>query len=343
MKCTNCKNKIVGNSTFCGVCGTPVQKSNGTKRAVLMIVIFLFLLGIFGLGITIAYYVPIFNSPDVHLKSLAVDNYDLVPRFDPTVTKYTVTVPHKITSVNIYASAEEYNYKVEGIGNKNLSAGNNKFKIRVTDTRNNTNVYTVNVIRSGLVSRDVCLNKIIELPTGKYDKTEAQNIINRIGLYDLRLLNLIYESDGKIILVDGPITSDYRFAHLKGVVPRGWEKTKYTWDDVPGAGGYPNTIIRIGYSFPSAKTKHSSDILELHEVSHMLDYLLGTPSSTAEFKAIHKAEKDKLYPNQAYYNYPEEYFANAIMLYTYNDASRKKLQTKAPKTYQFVVDLINKL
>ena len=31
------------------------------------------------------------------------------------------------------------------------------------------------------------------------------------------------------------------------------------------------------------------------------------------------------------------------MLYTYNDASRKKLQTKAPKTYQFIVDLINKL
>jgi len=343
MRCRNCNNEI-GNATFCNYCGTPTQKKGGGAKVFIIIFAIVFLLlGIFGLGIAIAFVGNGFTSSNVHLKSLAVDNYNLEPSFDPNITKYTVTVPHKITSVNIYATPLDYTYKVEGVGNKNISIGDNKYRIRVTDSNNNTNVYTINVVRDGLVSKETCLNKIIELPKGNYDKTEARNIINRIGLYDIRLLNLMYESDATIILVDGPITSDYRFSHLKGVVPRGWEKTKYTWDDVPGAGGYPNTIIRIGYTFPSAKTKHSSDVLELHEVSHMLDHLLGTPSSTAEFKKIHKAEKDLMYPGQVYYNYPEEYFANALMMYTYSNSSRNKLKTKTPKTYKYIEDMISNL
>ncbi len=343
MRCHNCNNEI-GNSSYCNYCGTPAKKKgSGVKVFIIVFGIILLLMGIFGLGIAIAFVGNGFTNSEVHLKSLAVDNYNLAPNFDPSITKYTVAVPHKISSVNIYATPLDYTYKIEGVGNKNLSIGENKFIIRVTDSNNNTNVYTLKVIREGLVPKDACLNKIIELPTGKYDKKEAQNIINRIGLFDIRLLNLMYESDAKIILVDGPITSDYRFSHLKGVVPRGWENTKYTWDDVPGAGGYPNTIIRIGYTFPSAKTKHSTEVLELHETSHMLDHLLGTPSSTSEFKKIHKEEKDKMYPGQAYYNYPEEYFANSLMMYTYSNSSRSKLKTKTPKTYKYIEEMISNL
>ena len=129
MRCHNCNNEI-GNSSYCNYCGTPAKKKgNGVKVFIIVFGIILLLMGIFGLGIAIAFVGNGFTNSEVHLKSLAVDNYNLAPNFDPSITKYTVAVPHKISSVNIYATPLDYTYKIEGVGNKNLSIGENKFII----------------------------------------------------------------------------------------------------------------------------------------------------------------------------------------------------------------------
>ena len=193
------------------------------------------------------------------------------------------------------------------------------------------------------LTKEDYLKGIVELPTGNYNKEEAQNMINRLGLFDIKLLKLMYDNKGVIILIDGPITDDYRFSSLKGVVPRGWEKTGSTWDDVPGAGSYPYTIVRIGKSFPSYENNHSTIILELHETAHMLDQLLGNPSQLEGFKQIVLEEEDKMFKGSEYLKYPEEYWAECIAYYTYSDSSRKELKTKAPKTYAYFEELIKNL
>src|SRR5699024_7062456 len=71
-----------------------------------------------------------------------------------------------------------------------------------------------------------------------------------------------------IILMDMPLTELPEFDYLSGKVPRGWEKTNSTWDEVPGAGGH-TTAARIGYSDPG--NGHSTINLELHEYGHAVD------------------------------------------------------------------------
>lgn len=193
------------------------------------------------------------------------------------------------------------------------------------------------------LTKDDYLNGFVELPTGNYNVTEAGNIINRLGLFDIKLLKLIYDYKGVVILIDGPITDDYRFSSLKGQIPRGWEETGYTWDDVPGAGSYPYTIVRIGRSFPSFENNHDTIILELHETAHMIDQILNNPSQLEGFKQLVKEESDNMFMNSEYLDIPEEYWAECLAYYTYSDASRAKLKSKAPKTYAYFVELIKNL
>lgn len=187
------------------------------------------------------------------------------------------------------------------------------------------------------------LDGIIELPSSNYDKKEANNMINRLSLFDIKFLKLIYNKKGLIILCNGPITNDNRFSNLKGKIPRGWEGTGYTWDDVPGFGDYPETIIRIGKSFPSYKNNHSAIVLELHETAHMIDALLQKPSFSKNFINITSKESDSLFPNDDYLDISEEYWAESLAYYTYTEKSRNKLKKYAPKTYDYFVKLIDSL
>jgi rRNA maturation endonuclease Nob1 len=193
------------------------------------------------------------------------------------------------------------------------------------------------------LTKEEYLKGIIELPSEDYDIEEAKNIIERLSRFDIKFLKLMYEYKGKIILTAGPITDDYRFKSLKGIVPRGWENTGSTWDDVPGAGGYPYTIVRIGKSFPSYENNHNAIVLELHETSHMIDQILNSISNDEEFKQITIEESENLFPDSDYLDIPEEYWAECLAYYTYNQETHNKLKTKCPKTYSHFVNLIGRL
>ena len=191
---------------------------------------------------------------------------------------------------------------------------------------------------------NVALEQLIEVrdDDNDYDVVEAQNMIDRVGALPERMLKQIVARDVRLILMDVPLTDLPEFAYLSGVVPRGWEDTGLTWDDVPGAGGQ-TSAARIGYSDGAGGgVGHSSLNLELHELAHALDTFLAeiSISDSPEFIALHEAEKEELFPEDAYFDYRSEYFAEVIAYYFLGEASRNELKDKAPDTFEFI-DTLN--
>ncbi len=167
---------------------------------------------------------------------------------------------------------------------------------------------------------------------------EIEAIWDRLERIPIDFIEELNDKDVELILTYDPITSLSEYAHLKGVVPRGWESTGRTWDDVPGIGGDP-IAVRIGYSFDASA--HGSVNLELHEVAHGIDiYTLSTVSDEADFMAIWKEEAPIMFSDAPYMvDYPIEYFAECFAYYYLNEETNLLLKEKAPKTWHFIKDL----
>ncbi|SDC57429.1 anthrax toxin lethal factor-related metalloendopeptidase [Shouchella lonarensis] len=185
------------------------------------------------------------------------------------------------------------------------------------------------------------LNQLILIETsGAYDQQEANNMVNRLQQIDEQLLYALYIRNIRIKLINFPITHLPEYAHLRGIVPRGWEGTGYTWDHVPGIGGNP-AVARIGYS--DYGNMHTSINLELHEVAHAIDiYVFGYISYSTLFRQIHAYERFS-FSNSSYYAYPEEYFAETFAYYYRSPQSRQTLYNRAPYTYWFIQTLTSRL
>ncbi|MFZ5351628.1 MAG: anthrax toxin lethal factor-related metalloendopeptidase [Bacillota bacterium] len=180
-----------------------------------------------------------------------------------------------------------------------------------------------------------------ELPDEDYDMVEVNAILDRIALIPPRILDKLMDNGEGIRLVSGRITDETEYTHLRGVVPRGWESTGLTWDDVPGVGGRP-IIVRIGYS--EMGKGHGSHNLELHEISHRIDAITSPYiSNTADFQSIWKEESDEVFGSQsnAFYflDYSEEYFAEAYTMYLLNAETSTQLRDNAPKTVKLFEEL----
>lgn len=183
------------------------------------------------------------------------------------------------------------------------------------------------------------VNQLIIADKGYEQSPEVSNIKSRISKIPISLLGKLKEKGVKIKLTAAPITNLPEYAYLKGQVPRGWEGTNRTWDDVPGIGGSSVVAIRIGYSEPG--NGHSSSNLELHEIAHTIDSLVYNNLSSAKgFKEIWGKERVLLFGDNSYYkNYPEEYFAETFAMYYLNEETRKLLKKKAPLTAVFFENL----
>lgn len=196
-------------------------------------------------------------------------------------------------------------------------------------------------------SANSALDSMIEIrdDDGSYDSAEAQAMINRLSRVDDRILQHTNRAGVNIILMDMPLTDLPEFEYLSGEVPRGWEKTGQTWDEVPGAGGF-TVAARIGYSDPGHG--HSTINLELHEYGHAVDtYAAGfTVSGSGEFRGIMNREKGKLFGDHQvpeYFDEPGEYFAEVFAMYYLGGDARSKLANRAPETYEFISHFHNRL
>jgi len=182
------------------------------------------------------------------------------------------------------------------------------------------------------------LDKLVVLPSGDYNRSEADAMKQRLEKIPTSVLNALYSKGVKIKLTQGAITNEPELAYLKGVVPRGWEGTGLTWDDVPGVSERV-VAVRIGYS---EKGKgHNSLNLEIHETLHAVDRLVFNEiSGTEEFNTIFNKEASVKYKGDGYVStYPTEYFAEAASLYLFSDTTRGDLKSSMPLTYEFMAKL----
>jgi|GEM_PF-878156 len=180
--------------------------------------------------------------------------------------------------------------------------------------------------------------ELFVLPKTAYDRTEAMRMQRRILAVAPPVLESLVYAGVRIKLVNGRITDEPEMAAFRGVVPRGWEGTGVTWDDIPGVGGR-TVIVRIGYS--DQGSGHGSRNLELHETSHAIDtFAFGGVSSTRRFRELFAAEAPALFAGADYEEkYPEEYFAETVCLYYLSEETRAELRGKAPGTYAFLSKL----
>lgn len=187
------------------------------------------------------------------------------------------------------------------------------------------------------------IEQFVKLPQSDYDADEVKKMMTRIARIPEKYLKDLVEKGNEVRLINHPLTDEPEYKHLKGQTPRGWEGTGKTWEDIPGIGGNP-VIVRIGYS--DFGEGHGTLSLELHEIAHVVDYsLFGNISNSDKFKEIVNKEVQQLiqgHPNSAnmyYFEYPEEYFAEAFTYYYLSEEYRSELKQKAPLTFEFFSNL----
>lgn len=206
----------------------------------------------------------------------------------------------------------------------------------------NLAVFPVSAETSAMLSSGEVLNQIIVLPKSDYNKATVDKMISRLAVIPTPLLQGLKDNSVRIKLVNGKITDEPEFAQYKGVIPRGWENTGLTWDDVPGVSS--NVVIaRIGYS--NKGKGHNGQNLELHETFHAIDRLvLNNVSSSAAFLNVWKKEADIKYKNDGYVSvYSTEYFAETATLYFFSEETRNELKDDMPLTYDFLNNLFSNL
>jgi hypothetical protein len=181
------------------------------------------------------------------------------------------------------------------------------------------------------------IKHIIVLPTENYHDQEVVNMIERISHIHPNILKKVVENNIRLKLFTGSLTDQPGFTHLKGVKPRGY--VRFTWDDVPGAGGSKLALAKIGHSVKGKG--HGSINLELHELAHSIDkHVFHSLRNETEFRSIWQEEAPLMFQGQPYFiENPEEYFAEAFAMYYLGYYTRSELFTSAPKTYHYIEQL----
>ena len=161
------------------------------------------------------------------LKALSVEGYELTPTFDSEVLEYSLSVASTINSVKINATKQDGYASVDGVGEKEVIEGINKFEVKVTAENGNVRTYNVivNVIDENPIKilDDLTVvknSKYIEIPDGYVEdkitvngvevpsfKNEALNIV-LIAVRDNQGNNYFYEVKNN---------NYYKFVNLNGV------------------------------------------------------------------------------------------------------------------------------
>ena len=194
-------------------------------------------------------------SSDNTLSSLSIDGVNLEPAFNKNTTSYNVNLEAGVTKINVKATPNDKSAQVTGIGEIEVSEGNNNIEVVVTAENGSTKTYTItaNVKEYDPINVKVENSKYtvvrniknVTAPNG-YEETkikikgeEVPAFKNKTTGYTLVLLkddkgnqNFYIYKDKKYILY-----KEYTFnkiilypMELKKV-PKGYKKTKITFND----------------------------------------------------------------------------------------------------------------
>lgn len=103
------------------------------------------------------------NSP--YLKSLTIEGFTINEKFDKNTLDYTATTDYEHETLNIIATPEDENAKVEIKGNENLKIGENVITITVTSSETKEiKIYNITVVRKDFEASSSTTTKAILAP-----------------------------------------------------------------------------------------------------------------------------------------------------------------------------------
>lgn len=94
------------------------------------------------------------------LKSLSIDGVKINPTFNKEKLDYTAVVSGDKDKISIKGEVEDEKASIEGLGDKELKEGINKFEIKVTAENGEVKIYTISVTRKEKDPIEVTINKI---------------------------------------------------------------------------------------------------------------------------------------------------------------------------------------
>lgn len=103
----------------------------------------------------------------IGLKSITLNEAELLPAFSTDITSYTATVENNVEKISVDAKALSETATVDGNGNHSLSVGENKIKIIVSEADGQKKTYTVNVTRKSTEPQDEKIDPLKPTINGK--------------------------------------------------------------------------------------------------------------------------------------------------------------------------------
>ena len=96
-------------------------------------------------SVTIKVVAPREKSNNNNLSGLSVEGYSITPEFSKDTLEYSLEVPAETEKIAINASKEDSYASIDGIGEKEVREGDNRFEIKVTSETGKEKVYVLNV------------------------------------------------------------------------------------------------------------------------------------------------------------------------------------------------------
>ena len=161
------------------------------------------------------------GNPNNRLKSLSVDGYSLTPTYSVYTTTYDLIVENEVSSVNVSGETLAENAYVDGLGEHELSVGDNVIVVTITAESGEQQEYTINVVRKA-IEPDPTPDIPDPEPSDDYFVTDYnidnnENIITGFEVgssADYVLENITFKDgyNGKIIGIDGKEKEEERIA-----------------------------------------------------------------------------------------------------------------------------------
>ncbi len=130
------------------------------------------------------------RSSNNYLKSLNVSSGDFT--FNKKTLNYSFTVPNEVTSLKVFAAAEDTKSTVSGVKTYNLKEGLNKITITVTAENKQTRTYTLQVTRIVKNITKETNNKLESLEITNYQiNFDPETTIYNLTIENEKSLNII--------------------------------------------------------------------------------------------------------------------------------------------------------
>ncbi len=154
-------------------------------------------------------YTYVERSSNNNLSSITIENVQLTPEFNKDNLEYKAVVEGNVEKVNIQAELEDGKASIEGLGEKELIEGVNRFELKVRAENDDEKVYVVEITRKEKNPIEVVINKKkytvfkkesnVEPPKG-FVKTnvviEKQDVVAYSNKYIDYILVLLVDEDG---------------------------------------------------------------------------------------------------------------------------------------------------